>query len=78
MKYYLLKSTVVTKDFSDSNYAILLLHDNGNKEYICNLSDNRDLITTLVDKLNNHHIEHCHINSVIEDFKYTLSSDKHD
>ena len=78
IKYYLLKSTVVAKDFSDLNYGILLLHDNGDKEYICNLSDSCDLITTFVDKLNKHHIERCHINSIIEDFKYTLSSNIHD
>ncbi len=71
--YYVLKCMVEAKEFSKENYGVLLLKDDGSKEYFCDISDNMNLVTKLVDELNSHHIDYCHLNSVIEDFKFTCS-----
>lgn len=74
MRYYVLKCTVNTNDFSEESYGVLLLNDDASKKYICNISDKESDAVNLVNKLNSHHIEPCHICSVIEDFKYGLVS----
>jgi hypothetical protein len=67
---------VESKDFSEESYGVLLLNDDGSKEYFCDITDNCAFITKIVDELNIHHIESCHLNSVLEDFKFTVSSEK--
>ena len=57
---------------SEENYGVMI-SDDDSREYICDISDSYDDILTLVEKLNCHHIESCHIDSVIEDFKYKNS-----
>ncbi len=74
MKYYILKCSVNAEDYNEDNYGIMLLKDNNSKEYTCNITSNQNEINELVDKLNNFHIEPCHMNSVIEDFKYEIHS----
>ena len=69
MKYYVLKCMVNSNDYSEENYGIMVLNEDS-REYICNISDNPDEVAVLVNELNKYHIELCHINSVIEDFKY--------
>mgnify|MGYP003292261022 FL=1 len=69
MKYYVLKCMVNSNDYSEENYGIMVLNEDS-REYICNISDNPDEVAVLVNELNKYHIEPCHINSVIEDFKY--------
>ena len=71
--YYVLKCRVENQEFSEENYGVLLLNDDGSREYFCDVSDNINFVAALVDKLNNHHIDSCHLNSVIEDFKFTCS-----
>ena len=60
----------------DDEQSLLLLNDDGSKEYFCDITDNSTFITKIVDELNIHHIESCHLNSVLEDFKFTVSSEK--
>ena len=76
MKYYVLKCMLESKDFSEESYGVLLSNDDCSKDYFCDISDNMDFITKLVEKLNNHHIESCHFSSVLEDFKFTSSAEE--
>ena len=74
MKFYKLKCMVDAPDFSEESYGVLLVKDDNSREYICNLSTDSLAVERLVDELNNSDIEACHINSVIEDFKYNLTN----
>lgn len=76
MKYNVLKCIVNLRDNSEESYGIMVLNDDS-REYICNISNNPDDVATLVNELNKYHIEPCHVNSVIEDFKYKMSTCKH-
>ncbi len=69
MKYYVLKCSVCETSFREESYGIMLVQ-NGKKEYFCDISNNFDDVKILVDRLNEFHIESCHLQSVIEDFKY--------
>ncbi len=71
MKYYVLKCSVCETNLCEESYGIMLVQ-NGNKEYFCDISDNLDDAKILVDRLNEFHIEPCHLQSVIEDFKYEM------
>ncbi len=74
MKFYKLKCMVDAPDFSEESFGVLLLMDDNSREYICNLSTDSLAVERLVDELNNSDIEACHINSVIEDFKYNQTN----
>lgn len=70
VKFYKLKCIVESEEYAEENYGVLLVKDDDSREYICNLSTNPFDVTRLVDELNCTDIEYCHVNSVIEDFKY--------
>lgn len=74
MKCYKLNCIVESTDYFEENYGILLIKDDNSREYLCNISENSEVVTKLVTELNSNHIELCHINSVIEDFKYNLTN----
>jgi hypothetical protein len=61
-------------DFSEESFGVLLLMDDNSREYICNLSLDSLAVEKLVEEFNSSDIEACHINSVIEDFKYNLTN----
>ncbi len=74
MKFYKLKCMVDAPDFSEESFGVLLLMDDNSREYICNLSLDSLEVEKLVEEFNSSDIEACHINSVIEDFKYNLTN----
>ncbi len=74
MKYFVLKCNVDSEDFTEESYGMMIVNDDGNREYICNISKNYEDIIRLVGELNNYPIESCHINSIVEDFKYRVST----
>ena len=74
MKYYVLKCMVDGADYQEASYGILLLGDDLSRKYICNVTTDFNKITELVNRMNEFHIEACHTESVIEDFKYTLTA----
>ncbi len=74
MKCFKLKCIVEGVDYSEVSYGILVMQEDNSKEYICNISEDSDAVTKFVNELNNHNVESCHINSVIEDFRFDNSS----
>ena len=72
LKFYKLKCIVESEGYAEENYGVLLVKDDESREYICNLSTNSLAVTRLVDELNGTDVEYCHIDSVVEDFKYNL------
>ncbi len=70
VKFYELKCIVESEEYAEENYGVLIVKDDDSREYICNLSTNSLAVTRLVDELNGTDVEYCHIDSVIEDFKY--------
>ena len=76
MKYYVLKCTVNYNDLLEENYGVMISNDD-HREYICDVSDNYDDILTFVDELNNHHVDYCHVDSIVEDYKYKKRICKH-
>ncbi len=74
MKCYKLKCIVESTDYLEENYGILLIKDDNSREYICNISEDSEVVTKFVNELNDNNIDSCHIISVIEDFKYNLTN----
>ncbi len=74
MKCYKLKCIVESTDYFEGNYGILLIKDDNSREYICNISEDSEVVTKFVNELNDNNIDSCHIISVIEDFKYNLTN----
>lgn len=72
MKYYVLKSVVDGDDYQEESYGVLLVEKNGNRKYICNVTSNCEKISELVSKMNDFPAVPCHVEDIIEDFKYTL------
>ena len=70
MKYYILKCNIESKEFNEESYGIMLLLEDGSREYWCNISDCVEDVEFLVDKMNNYHIEQCQAKEIIEDFKF--------
>lgn len=73
LRYYVLKCVVDSEDYQEASYGILL-RDNSSHKYICNVTDNFSKITELVNKMNEFHVEPCHTENVIDDFKYISST----
>ena len=70
MKYYLLKCKVESRDLNEENYGILTVSDDNTREYICNVSDDADALSSLVENMNEYKIELSHANEIVEDFKF--------
>lgn len=75
MKYYVLKCMVDGVDYQEASFGVLMLHDDLTRKYICNVTTDYNRITDLVNKMNEFHIEPCHTENIIEDFKYTLATE---
>lgn len=67
MKYYILKTMVKFDDKSEESYGIMFLSENGKREYVCNISDNYEKISDLVNEMNLHNVESFHAREIIED-----------
>lgn len=74
MKCYKLKCTVESTSFTEESYGVLIVKDDNSREYFCNISNDSDIVAKLVNELNGNHIDSCHINSVIEDFRYNMTN----
>ncbi len=74
MRYYILKCTICDGDLSEESYGIMVLSDDNSREYFCDISDSFDSMNMFVEKLNEFHIEPCHLKSVIEDYKFTTEN----
>ena len=70
MKYYLMKCIVESKGFNEESYGILAVSDKNTREYICNISDDADLLSSLVESMNEYNIGLSHVGEIIEDFKF--------
>lgn len=70
MKYYVLKCLVEEDDYQEKSYGVLLVDEDMNRRYICNVTSNYDKMKKLVDDMNEFSVESCHTDNVIEDFKY--------
>ncbi len=71
MRYYVVKCSVYGDDFEDENYGIAF-HNGNDREYFCEITKDYEAIKSLVSSLNNFHIDKCHLDSIIEDFKYSV------
>ncbi len=70
MKYYLLKCLVNGEDYQEESYGLLLIDEEQNRKYICNVTSDFSKMKQLVDDMNEFNVEPCHTENVIEDFKY--------
>ncbi len=70
--YYVVKCSVVSEDLFEDSYGIMLLNNDG-KKFICDISTSLDDVDILVKRLNEFHIEFCHLESIIEDYRFELS-----
>ena len=77
MKYYLLKCKVESKDLNEENYGILTVNGDNNREYICNVSEDADSLSSLVENMNEYNIEASHVKEIIEDFKFNKNMKGH-
>ena len=50
MKYYVLKCLVEEDDYQEKSYGVLLVDEDMNRRYICNVTSNYDKMKELVDK----------------------------
>ncbi len=70
MGYYVLKCNIKSADLNEENYGIVLIYDDNNRKYFCNISDNITDVELLVSKMNNYNIESIQAAEIIEDFKF--------
>lgn len=70
MKYYIVKCKIESKELNEKNYGVMLLHNDGSREYMLNISDHIEDVESLVDRMNNYNIEPCQAKEIIEDFKF--------
>ncbi len=75
MRYYVLKCSICDNDLVEESYGIMLLGNDNNREFICDISNSFDSINELVGKLNEFHIEPCHLKSVIEDYRFSMETE---
>ncbi len=73
MKYHVLKCKVKDENLFEVNYGLMICRDDGSRGYICNISDSFEELEVFVNKLNLFHIEECHLQAAIEDFKFDSS-----
>ena len=74
MKYYVLKCIVEEEDYKEKSYGVLLVDEDLNRRYICNVTSDYDKMKKLVDDMNEFSVEPCHTDNVIEDFKYIMTA----
>ena len=55
---------------NEDNYGIMLLHKDGNREYVLDVSAHIEDVEFLVDRMNKYNIELCQAKEIIEDFKF--------
>lgn len=55
---------------NEDNYGIMLLHKDGNREYVPDVSAHIEDVEFLVDRMNKYNIELCQAKETIEDFKF--------
>ena len=60
-------------DYQEVSFGIMILENDLTRRYICNVTTDYGKISELVNKMNEFHIEPCHMENIIEDFKYTLT-----
>lgn len=70
MKYYVVKSKIESEELNEDNYGIMLLHKDGNREYMPDISVHIEDVEFLVDRMNKYNIELCQAKEIIEDFKF--------
>ncbi len=70
MKYYIMKCIVIIDDTREENYGLAYVRADGGRGYICDISQSREKVEKLIERLNIFYIEECHLHSIIEDFKF--------
>lgn len=70
MKYFIVKCKIESKELNEENYGVMILWEDGSREYMHNISDRIEDVEFLVDKMNNYNIEPCQAKEIIEDFKF--------
>ena len=74
MKYYVLKCEVISNDYQEESYGVLMVVSEGVRKYICNVTNDYHKICKLVEKMNEYPAEPSHAENIIEDFKYILTT----
>ena len=77
MKYYLLKCRVESRDLNEENYGILTVSDDNSREYICDVTEDADSLSSLVENMNEYNIELYHAREIVEDFKFNKNVKRH-
>ena len=70
MKYFIVNCKIESKKLNEENYGVMILWEDGSREYMLNISDRIEDVEFLVDKMNNYNIEPCQAKEIIEDFKF--------
>ena len=70
MKYYTVKCNIESKDLNEEKYGVMMLYNDGGREYVLDVSEHIEDVQILVDRMNNYNIEPCQAKEIIEDFKF--------
>ena len=70
MKYYTVKCNIESKDLNEEKYGVMMLYNDGGREYVLDVSERIEDVQILVDRMNNYNIEPCQVKEIIEDFKF--------
>lgn len=72
MKYYIVKCKVESEDLNEENCGVMMLNEDGGREYVLDVSDSTEDVETLVNRMNKYNIESPQAKEIIEDFRFNI------